>query len=184
MRPSGKLQPAVFLDRDGVINRAIIHEQIPYPPRRPEELEILDGVKEAVSLLHNHGFITVVVTNQPDIARGVSTLDSVLNLHKEISSKTGLQNFYLCVHDERDECECRKPNTGLIKKAVLDLDLDVSKSFMVGDRWKDIEAGQRVGCRCFYIDNNYLERRPIQPFQRVTSLLEAAIIITEGINAK
>jgi len=184
MRPSGKLQPAVFLDRDGVINRAIIHEQLPYPPRRLEELTILDGVKEAVSLLHHHGFITAVVTNQPDIARGVSTLDSVLDLHKKISSKTGLQNFYLCVHDEHDECECRKPNTGLIKKAALDLDLDVSKSFMVGDRWKDIEAGQRVGCRCFYIDNNYLERRPIQPFQRVTSLLEAAILITEDFNAK
>ncbi len=184
MRRSGNLQPAVFLDRDGVINRAIIYEQLPYPPRRLEELTILDGVKEAVSLLHNHGFITAVVTNQPDIARGVSTLDSVLDLHKEISSKTGLQNFYLCAHDERDGCECRKPNTGLIKRAVLDLDLDVSKSFMVGDRWKDIEAGQRVGFQCFYIDNNYLEQRPSLPFRRVTSLLEAAILITEDFNDK
>lgn len=184
MQPSGSSQPAVFLDRDGVVNRALIREHTPNSPKRIEELVILNGVKEAVSILHDHGFVTVVVTNQPDIARGLLSLDLLSSLQKVISIETGLQNFYVCIHDENDDCDCRKPKTGLIKQATKDLNLDISKSFMIGDRWKDIEAGQRVGCKCFFIDNNYREKQPTPPFYTVTSLLEAAIIITEGANAK
>lgn len=179
MLQSGKLHPAVFLDRDGVINRAIIHKNLPYSPKTMKDLVLLDGVIEAIAMLHKYGFITAVITNQPEIARGRSTLDSILSLHKKISLKTGLQNFYLCAHDDYDECECRKPKIGLIKQAEIDLDLDISNSFLVGDRWKDIEAGQRAGCRCFFIDNNYEEKPPSPPFQKVNSLLEAAMIITE-----
>ena len=135
-------------------------------------------------MLHEHGFITVVVTNQPDIARGYLTIEMVSLMHSEISRATGLQNFYSCFHDDKDNCECRKPNIGLMRKAARDLDLDISKSFMVGDRWKDIEAGQRAGCKCFFIDNNYSERRPTPPFHTVISLLEAAKIIAKGTNAK
>jgi D-glycero-D-manno-heptose 1,7-bisphosphate phosphatase len=184
MRPSGKLHRAVFLDRDGVINRVVIHKNLPYPPKTIQELVLLNGVIEAISLLHQNGLTTVVITNQPDVARGNSTLDSILVLHKKISLDTGLQNFYICIHDDFDKCECRKPKIGLIKQAALDLNLDVSNSFIVGDRWKDIEAGQLAGCQCFFIDNNYNERQPVEPFQKVDSLLEAALIITKEMNAK
>jgi D-glycero-D-manno-heptose 1,7-bisphosphate phosphatase len=184
MRPSGKRRRAVFLDRDGVVNQSLIRERQPYSPRRVEELVVLDGVKEAVSLLHKNGFVTVVVTNQPDIARGYLTHEILLELHNFISQKTELTNFYVCYHDDNDDCECRKPKIGLFRKAEQDLNLDLSKSFMVGDRWKDIEAGQQAGCRCFFIDDNYRERRPSPPFHTVTSLLEAAEIIMEGLNDK
>lgn len=184
MRPSGSSHAGVFLDRDGVINLSVIREGKPYSPRGVKDLVILDGVREAVSLLHENGFVTAVVTNQPDIARGHMTMETLSELHKSISEETGLQNFYVCVHDNDDGCECRKPNIGLLRKAALDLDLVISKSFLVGDRWKDIEAGQRAGCRCFFIDNHYSEQRPIPPFHKVTSLLEAAKIITEGSNAE
>ena len=184
MQPSGKLQPAVFIDRDGVINRALVHEGRPFSPRSINDLVILDGVREAVSLLHEHGFITAVITNQPDITQGHTTLEFVLELHKAISKETGLQNFYICNHDDQNQCECRKPNIGLIREATQDLDIDVAKSFIVGDRWKDIEAGQSAGCKCFFIDNNYAEKRPVPPYRTVESLLEAALIIVEGISAK
>lgn len=184
MQPNGNLKRAVFLDRDGVINKSLILEGRPYSPRIIDHLKILAGVKDAVSMLHEHGFITVVVTNQPDIARGYLTIEMVSLMHSEISRATGLQNFYSCFHDDKDNCECRKPNIGLMRKAARDLDLDISKSFMVGDRWKDIEAGQRAGCKCFFIDNNYSERRPTPPFHTVISLLEAAKIIAKGTNAK
>lgn len=184
MQQSGKLFRAVLLDRDGVVNRAINREGKPHSPRKVEDLAILEGVKEAVSLLHENGFVTAVVTNQPDISRGNLNFELLSEFHRLISVETGIQNFYVCHHDDNEGCECRKPSIGLIRKAARDLDLDMSKSFMVGDRWKDIEAGQRAGCRCFFIDNNYSERRPTPPFYTVTSLLEAAKVITEGLNAK
>ena len=86
MRRSGNLNKAVFLDRDGVINQALIRENMPFSPRNIDELVILNDVSEAVSLLHRYGFVTVVVTNQPDIARGFMTLDTLLKIHDAISA--------------------------------------------------------------------------------------------------
>lgn len=184
MQPSGKRQPVVFLDRDGVLIQSLVREGKPYSPRKIEDLVILEGVREAVSLLHRNGFVTVVVTNQPDVARGNLSPDLLSEIHNSIYEEVGVEHFYTCKHDDHDDCECRKPNIGLFKKAVQELDLDASNSFMVGDRWKDIEAGQRAGCTCFFIDNDYSEKRPTPPFYTVTSLLEAAKIIVEGSNAK
>lgn len=180
MQPSGNGKPAVFLDRDGVVNQSLIINGKPHSPRRIEDLVILNGVKEAVSLLHKKRFVTVVVTNQPDIARGHLTRETLSELHNAISQVTGISNFYVCDHDDHDACECRKPKTGLFSNAAQDLNLDLSRSFVVGDRWKDIEAGQRAGCMCFFIDGKYSERRPSPPFHTVASLLEAAKIIAEG----
>ena len=184
MQLSGKLRPAVFIDRDGVVNSALIRHGKPFAPRSIKELVILDGVKEAISLLHEHGFITVVITNQPDIAHGHTTPEVVFEIHQAISKETGLQNFFICSHNDQNQCECRKPKIGLIQVATQDLDIDIAKSFIIGDRWKDIEAGQRAGCQCFFIDNNYPEKRPVPPYHTVASLLEAARIIVEGVNAK
>jgi len=175
------LNSAVFLDRDGVINQALIRENMPFSPRNIDELVILNDVSEAVSLLHRYGFVTVVVTNQPDIARGFMTLDTLLKIHDAISARTSLQYFYSCTHDEDYKCNCRKPKIGLLIDAARDLNLDLSKSFLVGDRWKDIRAGQSAGCQCFFIDNGYSEQQPSPPFHTVASLLEAAIIITGGV---
>lgn len=174
------MKPAVFLDRDGVINKVILDRGRPFSPRRIAELQIIEGVKESVSLMKEKGFEVVVVTNQPDLARGYIAKSMLLEMHAIISHSTGINHFYFCGHDDSDECVCRKPKTGMLLKAALELKLNLKKSFLVGDRWKDISAGQEVGCSCYFIDYDYQEPRPNPPFYTVTSLYEAALIIAGG----
>jgi len=98
-------------------------------------------------------------------------------LHKEISLLTGIEHFYICPHVEADNCRCRKPKPGLLLEAAKELNIDLRKSYMVGDRWRDVEAGQNAGCKNFFIDYNYSEKRPIEPFVTVSSLLHAVGLI-------
>jgi D-glycero-D-manno-heptose 1,7-bisphosphate phosphatase len=123
------------------------------------------------------GFAVVVVTNQPDISNGNSSNEIVNALHKEIALQTGIENFYICPHIEDDHCLCRKPKPGLLFEAAKALNIDLSKSYMVGDRWRDVEAGQTAGCNNFFIDYNYSEKRPSEPFVTVSSLLHAVDLI-------
>jgi len=183
MQLNGNLKPAVFLDRDGVINAPIVIEGKPYSPRNMKEVRVLEGVRDAIPKLHNEGFELIVVTNQPDIANGFVTREFVDEIHSFLRSETGIKHFYVCVHNAEDECVCRKPKSGLLRKAALDLKLDLSSSFLVGDRWKDVEAGQDAGCKCFFIDNKYEEKRPKLPFLGVNSLLEATSLILEALYA-
>jgi D-glycero-D-manno-heptose 1,7-bisphosphate phosphatase len=166
---------AVFLDRDGVINRATVQNGKPYPPARPSELEILPGVREALCRLQAADFRLIVVTNQPDVARGTQSRETVEAMH-EMLRKAGLPitAFYVCYHDGPANCDCRKPRPGLLLSAALDHLLDLKGSYIVGDRWRDIEAGQRAGCRAFFVDYAYDEPQPQPPFVGVTSLAEAA----------
>lgn len=172
------MKRAAFLDRDGVINKAILVQGAPRPPKSVEEVVILNGVQEAVTLLKKYNYLPVVITNQPDVARGSSELSAVTGINEFIGSSLGIENFYMCIHDDSDHCACRKPLTGLIDRAALELNLDIANSFLVGDRWKDIEAGQKSGCSNFFIDYSYPERQPQTPFTRVLSLLEAVEIMT------
>jgi D-glycero-D-manno-heptose 1,7-bisphosphate phosphatase len=169
---------AAFLDRDGVINASIKDHGIPIPPRSLEEVVILEGVEEAVQLLKLHNFLPIVVSNQPDVARGITSYLKVSEINRYIGEKLDIQHFYVCFHDDKDLCVCRKPLPGLIKSAATQLDLNISSSFLVGDRWRDIEAGQRAGCKTFFIDYSYPETQPESPFTRVSSLLEAVEIMT------
>ena len=172
------MKPAVFLDRDGVINKAILDSGRPFSPRKIAELQIIDGVKEAVILMKDKGLEVVVITNQPDLARGYISQSMLLEMHEIISHSIGIDNFYFCGHDDSDDCVCRKPKTGMLLNAALDLKINLKESFLVGDRWKDISAGQEVGCSCYFIDYSYQEPRPNPPFYTVTSLYEAALMIT------
>ena len=156
-----------------MINASIVIEGAPTPPRTPDEVVVLPGVKEAIILLQKNQIVPVVVTNQPDVARGLTTKYEVEAVNQRIREITSIEHFYVCIHDDADDCECRKPKPGLITKAVEDLNIDLSHSFLVGDRWKDVEAGLKAGVECFFIYYSYGERRPEQPFSRVTSLLEA-----------
>jgi len=176
------MKRAVFLDRDGVVNRAFVYNGVPMPPRTLEEVEILFGVKESIVLLKQHDFEVVIVTNQPDVARGFVTLDSVTQINELIELHLGITHFYTCFHDDSDKCNCRKPEPGLILKAAQDLGIDLSHSSMIGDRWRDIAAGQSAGCECFFIDYKYLEKSPAPPFTRVSSLIEATRMILEKSN--
>ena len=172
------LKKAVFLDRDGVINRSIVRHGKPYAPKSLLEVEILPGVKEALIKLRNSGFLNIVVTNQPDIATGLQTPDSVNLIHQKLRDDLAIDAFYVCPHVDEDCCQCRKPLPGLIGDAVEEFGIDISKSHIVGDRWRDIEAGQRAGCAtCFFIDYGYLEKMPCNPFTVVQSLVHVAQII-------
>ena len=164
---------AVFLDRDGVINRAVVRDGRPYPPASDAELEVLPGVPEALARLRDAGFRLVVVTNQPDVARGTQRRDVIDRMHERLRAELPIDEFRVCDHDDADRCACRKPNPGMLEAAARDAGLSLSESFMVGDRWRDIEAGRRAGCAVIFIDRGYHERRPDDPDAIVGSLPEA-----------
>jgi len=171
------LRRAVFLDRDGVINRAIVRDGKPYPPASLEELEILAGVHEALQKLHDANYLLVVVTNQPDVARGTAKREDVELMNAFLSSKLPIDDFKTCYHDSGDKCVCRKPLPGALLEAAQEHNIDLSKSFMVGDRWRDVEAGASAGCKTFFINYRYAEQKPDAPDFIVSSLLEAKKII-------
>ncbi|HSN24828.1 MAG TPA: HAD family hydrolase [Kofleriaceae bacterium] len=172
--------PAVFLDRDGVINAAVVRDGRPYPPASAADLAILPGVVAALGDLRAAGFQLVVVTNQPDVRRGTQSREAVEAIHDKLRAELPLDAIYCCFHDDEDHCACRKPAPGLLLDAARDRALDLPASFMVGDRWRDTDAGAAAGCRTVFVDHGYSERRPASFDHRVTSLPEAAAWILRG----
>lgn len=168
-----EVMKAVFLDRDGVINRAVMRDGKPHPPDRVEDLEVLDGVPDALRKLRGAGFRLIVVTNQPDVARGTQTREAVEAMHARLTAELPVDEVVACYHDG-DECDCRKPKPGALVAAAQRHGVELEESFMVGDRWRDIEAGQRAGCRCLFVDHGYAEQQPAGSFVRVPSLAAAA----------
>ena len=177
VQPKG--QPAVFLDRDGVINRPILRQGRPHPPDSVEDLEIYPDAASSTRRLKAAGYALVVVTNQPDVARGLQRAEVVHQINRELRKRVDVAAVYVCFHDDADGCRCRKPAPGLLLDAAHDLGLDLSRSFMVGDRWRDVEAGHRAGCRTVYIDRRYSERSP-QDADVVTTSLAEAVSWIEG----
>jgi D-glycero-D-manno-heptose 1,7-bisphosphate phosphatase len=173
---------AVFLDRDGVINRAIVREGLPYPPKYLAELEVLPGVPGALKRLQEAHFQLIVVTNQPDVARGTQSQEVVEAMHTLLKTQLPLNDFRVCYHDNASNCTCRKPKPGMILDAAAAHNLDLKQSFLVGDRWRDIEAGHRAGCKTIFIDYQYSEPNRSQPDVTVGSLAEAVSWILEGKN--
>jgi len=148
---------AVFLDRDGIINRAMVRDGKPYPPARLDELEILPGSVTSLSRLADFGYVLIGVTNQPDVARGTQSREMVESFNALIQSRLPVREIFVCYHDNVDHCNCRKPKPGLILQATDKYGLDLSSSWMVGDRWKDIAAGQAVGLKTIFVDYHYAE---------------------------
>ena len=167
------MRKAVFLDRDGVLNRAIVRKGKPYPPVNLAELEILPGAVEACDVLHGAGFLLIVVTNQPDVARGRQQREVVEAINQALVDRLTLDDIRVCYHDDADNCQCRKPKPGLLLEAAQDWGINLSASFMVGDHWKDIEAGQSAGCKTIFVDGGYTERKPDQTDHRSDLLIGA-----------
>ena len=168
------MKRAVFLDRDGVINEVILKNGLPHPPDKVEDLKVLPGVLEALSILKALKFEIVVVTNQPDLSRRRVSKETVESINNSLTKLLEIGHFYVCPHDDHDNCDCRKPKPGLLVQASTDLGIDLNNSFMVGDRWRDVDAGQNASCQCYFIDYSYKEKMPDPPFTSVKSLLEAA----------
>lgn len=153
------MNKAVFFDRDGVINKAVVKEGKPYPPATIDELEFIDGVQEGLKQLKGLGFIIIVCTNQPDVARGKTLQSAVDVIHKHLEKILPIDEVYCCFHDDVENCHCRKPKPGMLLDAAKKWNIDLQHSFMVGDRWRDIEAGKQAGVTTILIDYNYDEKK-------------------------
>jgi D-glycero-D-manno-heptose 1,7-bisphosphate phosphatase len=175
--PATGTRAAVFLDRDGVLNEVEVRDGTPHPPAGVEQLRLLPGVVEACYRLRQLGLALVVVTNQPDIARGKQTREEVDGMHEALRARLPLDEIVVCAHDDGDDCPCRKPRPGMLLDAAVRLDLDLASSFCVGDRWRDVEAGKRAGVMAIYVDRGYGERRPKDPDAVVANLPEAVKVI-------
>jgi len=166
------VRPAVFLDRDGIINRALVRDNKPFPPARIDQVEVLPGVPEALRRLRAAGYALIVVTNQPDVARGKQTREGVQAIHDYLATLVDVDEFRVCFHDDGDGCPCRKPKPGLLTAAPGHA---LERSIVVGDRWRDIEAGRRAGCRAaVFVDYEYDDPTPVDADMCVRSLAEAA----------
>lgn len=171
---------AVFLDRDGVLNQAIVKDGKPFPPRTPGELCILDEAFEGCQRLAAAGFTLICVTNQPDVARGIISAENLAAINAAVTNQLGLDEMRACPHSDEDHCHCRKPKPGMLLDAARHHGLDLSRCYMVGDRWRDIDAGLAAGCRTIFIDYGYAERRPEGMNFICKSLAEAAQFILDA----
>jgi len=164
----------VCLDRDGVLNKTYVRGGKPYSPDTIEEMIIFPDAAEALERLRQHGFRLIMATNQPDIARGRLTRAQVEAMNEYLASKVALDAIEVCTHDDSDHCDCRKPKPGLLVRAAKREGIDLSQSFMVGDRYRDIEAGHGAGCRTILMGDGYGETFKVQPDVIVRALTEAA----------
>jgi D-glycero-D-manno-heptose 1,7-bisphosphate phosphatase len=171
---------AVFLDRDGVINRAVVRAGKPYPPATVAEFELLPGVAEACAILKGLGFLLVVATNQPDVGRGTQTKEEVEAMHAAMCARLPIDRVEVCYDPGQGiPSDFRKPAPGMLLRAARELEIDLPGSFMVGDRWRDIDCGAAAGCRTIFVDYGYDEALRKTPDFRVKSLREAADVIRE-----
>lgn len=168
---------AVFLDRDGTLIRTSVVDGVPKPPGSPEDVAVLPGVSEALERLREAGFLLIVVTNQPDVARGTATRELVETIHAGLRAHLAIDAISTCYDDDVDDCACRKPRPGLLVDAADRFGIDLRVSFMVGDRWRDTEAGRRAGCTTVLLRQPYSGGSEEQADYEAADLPEAAEII-------
>ena len=171
----------MFLDRDGVLIEAVVIDGTPHPPPSVAEVRVIGSAVGACRQLREAGFALVVATNQPDVARGTETVEGVHAINDVISQQIEIDQFVECIHDDADDCDCRKPKPGMLVAAAQRLGLDLTRSYMVGDRWKDVEAGRRAGCATVFVDRGYTERQPDHPDIVVAELAEAVPSIVAAV---
>ncbi|HTQ58028.1 MAG TPA: HAD family hydrolase [Bryobacteraceae bacterium] len=166
---------AVFLDRDGVLARALVRDGKAYAPVTPDEMQMDEEAPAVLRRLKAAGFLLVMVTNQPDVARGITRREDVEQMHARLRTALPLDACCVCYHDDAAGCACRKPRPGMLLQAAALYGIDLETSFMVGDRWRDVDAGAAAGCRTVWIVRGYDERAPEHPADaRVEGLAAAA----------
>lgn len=154
---------AVFLDRDGVLNRCVVRDGRPYPPAGMDQMEILPGVAQGLEKLKKLGLLLIVVTNQPDVAAGKQPRHVLDAFHKYLMDNLVLDEIRACIQLDSIACRCYKPKPGMLLDAAADFGIDLSTSYMVGDRWRDVGAGRNAGCYTVFVDYHYSEQRPDRP---------------------
>ena len=170
------MRRAVFLDRDGVINRRVVREDGPSSPARLAEVDVLPGVPDALRALRQAGYLLIVVTNQPEVVRGRTSRDAVEAIHARLRSLLSVDDIRVCYHDDEDGCACRKPAPGMLYAAAVERGIRLADSYMVGDRWRDIAAGRRAGCTTILVTGPR-EAATVEPHVSVDDLSQAALWI-------
>ena len=163
----------MFLDRDGVLNEALIRCGKPYSPTSLDEVVFPPGARAALIALRGHGYRLIMVTNQPDIARKKISYEAAQTINRHVCDVLSVDAFEMCTHDDADECDCRKPKPGMLIRAARRDGIDLAASYMVGDRARDIEAGRSAACRTILIGSGYDEIFRSQPDVAVSSIVEA-----------
>lgn len=164
---------AIFLDRDGVLIRNHVRDGRPYAITVGDTVEILPGVREACEAFTKLGYCLVMVTNQPEVAAGRTPRAFVEETNARLMRDLKLDDVRVCFHDDSAACTCRKPQPGMLMDAAKQLDLDLTHSIMIGDRWRDMAAGRAAGCRTVFVDCDYAEPMREPTDHVVKSLAEA-----------
>ena len=179
--PALMFRKAVFLDRDGVLNKAVERDGKSYPPPDAASMEIYPEAPEAVAALRKAGYLAICVTNQPDVARGTRSMTGVEAMNQKVLQALRLDDIRTCPHDDSDACPCRKPRPGMLLAAAETWGVDLAASWMVGDRKSDIAAGRAAGCRTVFIDRRYAEGGPEHPADHTCrSVADAAAFILQN----
>ena len=175
---------AIFLDRDGVINRPVVRDGRPYPPAELKDFQLYEDVAAGCARLEAAGYLLVVVTNQPDVARGTQTRAAVEAMHRKmLEALPQIARVEICWHAGPawgEPCDCHKPEPGMVWRAAEALGIDLAQSFLVGDRWRDVDCGHRAGCRTVLIDRDYSEELKQAPDWRVSSFGQAVETILQA----
>lgn len=171
---------AAFLDRDGVLNRAIVRDGHPYAPRRLEDFVILPEAPAAVRRLKDAGYLIIVATNQKDVGEGLLARDTLDAMHVRLRDTVAVDDILVCTCV--DECPCYKPNPGMLLEAAQNWDIDLSASVMIGDRWRDVGAGHNAGCRTIFIDRGYAESLRHTPDLVATDLADAVEKLLDSLS--
>lgn len=172
------MKRAIFFDRDGVINKTIVKNDIVFSPRKFKEFKLIDEAKEVLDGSRKEGFVNIIVTNQPDIRRGMMGLDELECMHNFIRKNLAIDDIIVCPHDDDDNCTCRKPGTGMFFEAAKKWGIELNASFLIGDQWKDVEAGRKSGCITVLIDYSY--NKKVKSDFRASDLRSALKIILKN----
>src|SRR5215212_3996375 len=151
----GGRKRAVFLDRDGVLAEAIVRDGNPYAPTRVEDFTLVPEAAVQVQRLRDAGFLCIVFTNQPELSNGELRPDDLESMHQTMQEALDVDDIYVCPHHRDERCRCHKPEIGMIEDAVSKWDIDLGSSFVIGDRWRDVDAGKNAGCYAILIERPY-----------------------------
>ena len=162
---------AVFFDRDGVLNHSEIKNGRPYAPLHSSDFRLIENAGSAVDGVKSLGFLIIVVTNQPDVGRGIIQRTELNTMHETLQQNIAIDDIFVC--DCVKDCPCYKPKPGMLLDAAAKWDIDLRKSFIVGDRWRDVGAGNNAGCKTVFIDFGYQEKMPYKPTKIVENLQDA-----------
>ena len=172
------MKTAVFLDRDGVLNPPDERDGRTRAPVTLEAFRLYPWAAEAVCRLRDAGLLCFVVTNQPEVATGELARDVLDAMHLRLKRETGVDAIYVCPHVDADGCDCRKPRPGLLRRAAEEWGVDLGASFLVGDRWRDIEAGVTAGCTTVLVEGS--SGAGGRAHFRAATLVDAVTVILEA----